>query len=189
MFNSGSTSLKFFKRLNVYKNSTNTVSFNPETKQAYSYRWNFVGMLKGRLVFNDYNWSTTTSAHQSAVRDVLRELGLKPIFGDFGPNSIDSIPYKLNGLYVDLIDVQIEMERTRIGTYKRASLERELKERHANLKILAGMGFKLSVKRQREIRLERYERAHKDIEETEYLKACKFLDATQAASNLDETDL
>lgn len=68
--------MKYFKRLKLYKAAN--VTFNPETKDAFSYAWwRFVAVVEGRLIFNNYRYSVTTAKHQHKVRSVLNELGIK----------------------------------------------------------------------------------------------------------------
>jgi len=60
----------------MYKASN--VSFNPTTLESYSYGyWLFTKVINGKLVFNSYNFSATTGAHQSKVRCLLIDLGIK----------------------------------------------------------------------------------------------------------------
>ncbi len=67
--------MKFNKRSGNYKASN--VTFNPKTKQAYSYNWwRFVDVVNGKVVFNNFSYSNTTCKHQHKVRRVLRELGI-----------------------------------------------------------------------------------------------------------------
>lgn len=68
--------MKFFSRLGIYKASN--VTFNPNTVQAYSYDWwKFVAVINGFVVFNNYRYSVSTGKHQSKVRRLMDELGLK----------------------------------------------------------------------------------------------------------------
>lgn len=68
--------MRYYTRLQVYK--APNVIFNPKTIEAYSYRWwKFVSEIEGKVVFNDYRYSVTTSIHQSKVRRILQELGIK----------------------------------------------------------------------------------------------------------------
>lgn len=51
--------------------------FSPARCQATSYGWwLFVDRIGDRVVFNSYRYSTTTSKHQSQMRQLLRELGI-----------------------------------------------------------------------------------------------------------------
>lgn len=68
--------MKHFKRSNMWKASN--VTFNAETHEAVSYDWwSFVKRINGQLVFNNHSYSNSTRKHQSKVRSLLRDLGLK----------------------------------------------------------------------------------------------------------------
>lgn len=67
--------MKYFKRLKLYKASN--VTFNPEKIQAYSYGWwKFVDVINGKVVFNDYYYSSSTGRHQSKVKHLMSKLGI-----------------------------------------------------------------------------------------------------------------
>lgn len=89
MFGTVSTKLVHKKRENIYKNSTGNVTFDPSQIEAWSYKWwKFVSKENGLVIFNDYNYSSTTNAHQSLVRDLMKQLKIK----------IDVIVYSRKGL-------------------------------------------------------------------------------------------
>jgi hypothetical protein len=70
--------LKYYKKSKIYKNSTDTVNFDPKTYNAYSYNWwRFVAKIDGKIIFNNYNYSPTTLRHQRYVRKLLYELKIK----------------------------------------------------------------------------------------------------------------
>lgn len=70
--------MKLMKRSGIYQASNWNVTFNPATKEAYSYKWwKFVAIVEGKLVFNDYRYSNSTSKHQSKVLGLLNDLGIK----------------------------------------------------------------------------------------------------------------
>lgn len=67
--------MKYFKRLGLYKASN--VTFNPKTLSAHSYDWwQFVKQIDGKVIFNNYRYSQSTSKHQRKVAQVLQELGI-----------------------------------------------------------------------------------------------------------------
>jgi len=69
--------MKFYSRAGIYKASN--VTFNPTTKDAYSYSWwRFVGVVEGVLIFNDFNYSASTIKHQYKVRRLMESLGINP---------------------------------------------------------------------------------------------------------------
>lgn len=192
-YSGGSTSLKYFKRLKIYKNSTDTVSFNLETKVGRSYRWDFVGLVEGKLVFNDYKWSTTTSSHQSAVRSVLRDLGLKYIIGDFGPENIGSLGrHTVERLLKQYEELSIKIESaTKKTSWAQQWRERSLKEVLEAIQDLESLSprFKVSKKRRLEIKNAAEEAELNRVSELESEKCFKFLSLKEAASNLNEVEL
>lgn len=67
--------MKYFKRLKIYKNHNGNNTYNPETKEALSYKyWYFVKKINNFTVFNCYSYSNTTSKHQSHVRSLMSQL-------------------------------------------------------------------------------------------------------------------
>ena len=68
--------MKHFVRSNMYKASN--VTFDPKTKTAISYGWwHFVRVIRGKVVFNNYNYSISTQGHQRKVMSVMRKLRIK----------------------------------------------------------------------------------------------------------------
>lgn len=184
----GSTRLKYFKRLKIYKNSTNTVSFDPQTKVGYSYNWQFVGLIKGVLIFNDYNWSPTTSGHQSAVSSVLRELGLTVIRGDFGRRDVSAIGREsVCEMYRQLCDLDIEIESaTRKDTSAqqwRISGRNDIAE---NIEKLKPLGFVLTKKEMKLIRQTAEDAALDEYTENCSEKVFKALSLKRAETNVEE---
>lgn len=194
MFNGGSTSLKYYKRLKVYKNSTGTVEFDPETKRGRSYNWTFLAEVNGRLVFNDYNWSPTTSSHQSAVHHVLRELGLKAIVGDFGP--VD-VPYMerdaTRGLLEQIYDLEVRIESSRNteswAHKSRVAHAARIRENIATLEALDPKRFKVSAKERRELRTAAEFKELDRISKLEADKCFKFLSLKNMSEDLNALNL
>lgn len=70
--------LYWYPRLKIWKDRSGKVQFNPETKTALSYSWwEFVKPIKGKLVFNSFRYSPTTSTHQWCARSFLEEQGIR----------------------------------------------------------------------------------------------------------------
>ena len=68
--------MKLMKRTGIYKASN--VSFDPTKISAYSYAWwKFVGVVEGKVIFNNFRYSPSTGKHQYKVRSLLEELGIK----------------------------------------------------------------------------------------------------------------
>lgn len=70
--------MKHMKRANIYQCSNYNCTFDPNNIVARSYRWwVFVAKIEGKVVFNNYRYSNSTSKHQSKVRFLLNQLGIK----------------------------------------------------------------------------------------------------------------
>lgn len=68
--------MKYMKRSQIYQASN--VTFNPQTKRAYSYSWwRFVDVIEGKTVFNNHGYSNSTRKHQNKVMCLMRDLGIK----------------------------------------------------------------------------------------------------------------
>lgn len=186
----GSTNLKFFKRLNIYKNSTGTVEYNPETRQGRSYRWTFLAPINGILVFNEYKWSPTTSGHQSAVRSVLKDQSY--IVVDAGTDSpLNFSKTTTEKLFKKLIEKQVEIELARSKNSKthgwRVSQYNSMTE---NLKKIESIkGLKISQKRKNEIIKEVYDSVFDDLNEKASEKNFKTLLLEEAETNLNPIEL
>jgi hypothetical protein len=191
----GSINLKWFKRLKVYKNSTNSVSYDPSTKTGRSYRWEFLQVVDGLLVFNNYNWSSTTNGHQSAVRSVLRERGTKiDIIADFGsiePRSISK--QTTRDLYKRFFDLEIEIDCAR---QKDSWAQKRRIENHADLlKTIETLETKLakrckiSKKEILEIKNKAVEDAMNDLSDKLADKTHLFLSMREANNNFNEISL
>lgn len=70
--------MKKLKTRNEYVGCNRKCRFYADEIKATSYgHWVFVMVVDGKVVFNNYNYSSTTSRHQSEIRWLLRELGIK----------------------------------------------------------------------------------------------------------------
>lgn len=68
--------MKFIKKRNQYESAN--VTLNLEEMTAYSYGWwKFLAVINGKIVFNNYSYSNSTCKHQSKVRRMLEEKGIK----------------------------------------------------------------------------------------------------------------
>jgi hypothetical protein len=112
MYNKGKCHMKYFKRANIYKNSTGSclVELGKEKTdfKAKSYNWwTFAKYINGVLVFNSYSYSVTTSAHQHRVRMMLEDLGHKVGLFIEAPKGLDDLGEALK-YYKNRIERAIE---------------------------------------------------------------------------------
>lgn len=154
-FNSGKCTLKYRKKDNVYKNSTGTCFYDVDLKIAKSYDWwTFVKTIKNKVVFNNFNYSVSTSAHQSAVRSLLKELGIKiDVYIDI-KDSLDNsnaLKFGIENAYKVLFLEQLMSPRRRS---KKTWRYTDIKELQKNIDNLRSIGAKCSKKRQLELKIE-----------------------------------
>lgn len=82
--------MKYMQKAKIYKAAN--VTFNPETKQAYSYNWwRFVDVIGGLVVFNNYTYSNATAKHQGKVRRLLQDIGVAVHFEIEAPGGLQNI--------------------------------------------------------------------------------------------------
>lgn len=75
MYCGNSTNLKYKKRSGLYENSTGSLKYNPLTKESWSYTWWPITKKIGKyIVFNNYNYSNTTSKHNWIIYHEISEL-------------------------------------------------------------------------------------------------------------------
>lgn len=119
--------MKHFKRLNLFKASN--VTFNPENKEAYSYGcWLFTKVINGKLVFNNYAFSSTTQRHQSKVRSLLSDLNISIDFEIECPKGLHSIDagQSVDMYYSNMIK-RLKEEIAKPRSHKKKNIERQNK--------------------------------------------------------------
>lgn len=158
MYNQGSKNLKEFKRLKCFKNSTGTVEFDYSDLNnltGRSYRWQFFWKHKTTYIFNSYNWSVTTSGHQSAVRDVLRKRFAYIKFIELDLGQATSLSLELvEKSFAKMIRLEIEISTARKkDSYAQKNRIRKYDGLKENIETLESVdkSLKLSVKRMKEI--------------------------------------
>ncbi len=68
--------MRYMKRTGIYK--INNCTFDPTSIEVFSYSWwKFVAVIDGKVVFNNYSYSKSTTKHQWKVKRLMNELGIK----------------------------------------------------------------------------------------------------------------
>jgi hypothetical protein len=157
--------LPYFKRSEIFKQPNGRVTFDPKVIEARSYgHWCFVKVIKGKVVFNDFSYSNTTGKHQSSVRSLMQQLGIKvDVFVNQRSSLSEGI--RLDDLYRSIEEIKIASERkgARKTTKKEApKLIQSVQKQIADLKKLGGKlgaysldGIKQSAQSSEKYRLER----------------------------------
>ncbi len=60
--------LKYYPRLNIYKNSTESLKYDPVKQIAYSFKWyEIYKIINGVRCLNTHGYSVTTAKHVSKL--------------------------------------------------------------------------------------------------------------------------
>lgn len=179
MFNNGSSSVRFYPRLNVSKNSTGTVRFYHSTNEGYSYQWCFLKKIDGVNIENCYKYSPTTWKHQSALSGML----YNTICLNFGSKDLRFIGKEdIENVYRNefLGHVRDEIKK------KTAS---EFEPSKDLVRILKMRRFKVSQKRLAEIRKEVIEQVFAELMDKRGEQVVKRLMLKDAASQIESINL
>lgn len=118
--------MKYMKRKQVYQASN--VTFNPKNTSAWSYGWwQFVKVIEGKVIFNDYFYSQSTNGHQSKVQRLLQTLNIKIDYiveVHLGLQNYDSLEALFLDSEIELCDQFLHQEYKKI---RRAELAKERK--------------------------------------------------------------
>lgn len=126
----GDNKMKYMKRTGIYKAAN--VTFDPKKIQAHSYVWwKFVDVVEGKVIFNNYRYSVTTSKHQSKVRALMNDLGIKIDIEMPLPRGIsdNSLSFLIKWAEETLCDQFLEKEFKKQERYERAKFKRAEKEK------------------------------------------------------------
>lgn len=136
--------LQYRKRRNLYTNSTGTNTFDPERCEAYSYSWwQYVRRIRGKVIFNDYDYSPSTNAHQCVMRDLLKKLRIRidvTVRVQCGLQSEKFREQALEPLYTELYKLQIAIARTGARPEKNKQRIQKIRELRKQIRILRGLG-------------------------------------------------
>jgi len=117
--------MRFYKRLNCYKNSSGTLVYYPETGKSYSYDWYLLSdRVKGITVLNTYNYSNTTNRHRYFMQRSLGHVDLA-IEAPRGLQNLDATLAHYKGM-IEELEQAIKRPRSRAKTneQRRAKIDK-----------------------------------------------------------------
>ena len=125
---------KLFKGTNNY--------FDPVSMKAVSYGWwTYVTKIKGKVVFNDYNYSVTTSGHQNTMRYLLKQLGIKvDVWVNMAQSLTQFETHALRPVYQKLYQLEIEVNRKNSRKDKNKERQKTINTVKNHIKTLRKLG-------------------------------------------------
>jgi len=149
-------SLKYYKMANIWKISTGNCTFNPEICQADSYNWwVFVKKIKGKVVFNDYSYSPSTSGHQSAMRSLLKQLKIKIDHIVCIRQSLNDFEHSaLKSLYESIFHIELQLGRKNAQKKLIKNRKNQIKELKKTIKEYRALGAVFTKLQMKELKKE-----------------------------------
>jgi polyhydroxyalkanoate synthesis regulator phasin len=144
MWGVSSSSLKWRPMSGIYKDSGGNNTYDPVQERATSYNWwVYLKRINGKLVFNDYSYSSSTNHHQSECKSLLSQLGIKVDYYIRTRTGLQEFGDKtLQELWERIAELECEMARKGTGGSANARRKRE----HAELLKQVALCAKLKAK-------------------------------------------
>ena len=200
MWGSTSSGFKYRPRLKVYQDGKNN-EFDLETFNARSYRhWLYCTKIKGKVVFNNYNYSVTTNAHQHNLKDLFKQLGIKIDLQVSIHSSLSSFDYEvLSDIYYEMFQIEIDAKTARKPDVWVKCLQKTFGTRDAAIlalkdhaKACKKLGARISKEKIKSIKADVKQRKARQLEsqrEKAKVKAELKKSLIPSLKNLDEINL
>jgi hypothetical protein len=148
------SSLAWQPRNKQFKGCNGKCTFDPIAVEAFSYKhWQFVRVIRGKVVFNNYRYSHTTNSHQYSVVCVMRSLGIKI---DLEVNMYKSLSgfesHALEPMYRRLIGLEIAIARKGSKPKLNAGRQEEIELIRKDISLARDLGAKFSADKIKDLR-------------------------------------
>lgn len=115
--------MKYYKRLQVYKNSTGTLTYDPLIKEARSYNWYVIARKIGPyMVLNNYCYSRTTIKHFYKIRKQISDTFTQIHFEIEAPRGLQDLDAAESLLKKRIQDLKDKINRK--GSHKKTNANR-----------------------------------------------------------------
>lgn len=135
-------------RLGYYTNPSKNAKFYLDRTEATSYNWwSFVKKINGKVVFNEYRYSSETSSHQYGVKKLLELLKIKidiTVSTRESLSKYSSLSQFLPALYAEVFKLKAQ-DKFRPGKYSSEDSIKELKDRIKVIRKAGGKYPKASI--------------------------------------------
>ena len=178
MYNRNDSDLLIWRpKLGWYSNASGNCKFYPDTETATSYtHWQFLRRIDGKLVFNDWYYSSQTRSHQDGLRQLLQNLGIKIDLEVSRYNSLskyNSLKDFLTELEKEKAEHRAQAKNKRLGNWRKNALLSSARETQKCItRIQQLTGYKLPKAKKVAAKTEAAEkRAQAELESKERFKA------------------
>jgi hypothetical protein len=107
-------SLKFYVKSNLYKNSNGSNQVNLEKMEAHSYHWwQYLMKFKGKVIFNNYHYSNSTSKHQINCKSLLDQNNININYFVEASQGLNNPSRSIETLEIRIATLQAEIKKPR----------------------------------------------------------------------------
>lgn len=133
-------------RNKIFKDCNSNCTFDPVKLQAYSYKhWRFVDLIKGKVVFNNYRYSQTTTTHQYAINNLLEALGIAIDFEISMHRGLDHFKEDaLSELYSKRASYETVLNRKGVREQTKNNALENIREVNSDIKIAKALGAEIT---------------------------------------------
>lgn len=111
--------------------------FDPKTLEATSFNWwYFVKKIGGKVVFNEYRYSSYTTRHQRKVERLMEQLGIKVDVVVEAPKGLQNLSDAIEHHEYQIRELIGAMQRPRTQKAKNAWRAERVRELQARVKTL-----------------------------------------------------
>jgi hypothetical protein len=136
--------MKKLKTRNEYVGCNGKVRYYADEIRATSYDWwVFVDVIDGKVVFNNYNYSNTTSRHQAEVHHLMNKLGIKIDLYVNMEQSLNESNFKehvLHSLYVNAFELIVALNTKKVRKKTKKEAKEKLNKIKNKIKSLKKLG-------------------------------------------------
>ena len=134
--------MTYKQKSGIYRNYNGNCTFDPKTFVGLSYNWwLFVSQIDGKVIFNNYSYSVTTSSHQSSMRSLLNDLGIKIDLFIQSPKGLQDLQSAYDCSLVRLHEAQRKQPKAR-SLYMQKAWNEQYQESLLALDFLKKQGVK-----------------------------------------------
>jgi len=134
--------MKYYPRLKIYKSGGGKNTYDPVTGEARSYRhWTYAVCIKGKIVFNGYSYSHTTSRHQQACLSLFHKLNKKVSLYVSMPDSLSQFENcALKYIYKEIFNLEIAIKRKNSRKIKNIERLSRIKALRSDIVLARSLG-------------------------------------------------
>ena len=130
------TTIKFYPRLNIWKNSSGSLVYNEQTKVSYSYNWyKLSDKIKNKVILNSYRYSVTTASQVRCMREKFNKENTAFIEIE-APRGLGDLSSSYQLYQSRLVSLNEKLNKPRIRKTTIAKIKQDIKNVEQKIKLV-----------------------------------------------------